>query len=639
KEGHVLVHTLADGFPLDLLSVNQNPPGQGGALQKIRRRDGSRYLDVAWPVFGGQTGVLRLGLSLEPYEKKVRAMWLEMSLMTLAVLMVALLGSLLLIRWITRPLSLLTRTVEAVDGGRMDTRVDVKGYFEVESLSHSFNSMLDRIKDHTRQLHAQREEVQRAYAQTQTCLAISQEMGALTTLDEVGAYLIGRLKRVVTCSQIALLVPSFHQEAVFVVTQKEIKKLQGPKAEAAAGLFADSTEPSFIPRSSVDDGFVPDTFKDWENLAVFPVADRGTVIAALCVACPGTCRCARRDLSIIQTVVSQSVGAIRRSITFEEEYRDARGRTEQDRTFSGMVGRDPRMRLIFELIDDIAPTDASVLIQGESGTGKELVAMAIHERSLRSDKPFVVINCSAYPETLLESELFGHEKGAFTGAVRQKPGRFEQADGGTVFLDEIGEISPSAQAKLLRVLQTRQFERIGGEKRITVDVRVVAATNRELLREVEKGNFREDLYYRLNVIPITMPPLRERRNEIPLLARHFLKIFAEEQGKGLEDFAPDALRLLLEYSWPGNVRELENTIEHAAVLAKGTTVEASDLPGVIHASCPEQQAETVQTIQTSERQLLMDALKSCNGNKAQSARRLGISRSTLYAKLKRYGLD
>ena len=243
-----------------------------------------------------------------------------------------------------------------------------------------------------------------------------------------------------------------------------------------------------------------------------------------------------------------------------------------------MVGKTSEMRTIFGVIGDIAPTDASVLIQGESGTGKELVAQAIHNMSPRQAEPFIVINCSAYPATLLESELFGHEKGAFTGATHRKIGRFEQADGGTVFLDEIGEISPSAQIKLLRVLQTHQFERLGGTQTVSVDVRVISATNRDLLHEVKHGNFREDLYYRLKVIPIAVPPLRQRRNDIPPLARHFLMRFATEQGQSIKDFSSDAMRSLLDYHWPGNVRELENTIEHAVVLAKTPTIQVFDLP-------------------------------------------------------------
>jgi len=264
-----------------------------------------------------------------------------------------------------------------------------------------------------------------------------------------------------------------------------------------------------------------------------------------------------------------------------------------------------------------------------------LVARAIHHLSPRQAKPLVVINCSAYPATLLESELFGHEKGAFTGATRQKPGRFEQADGGTVFLDEIGEIPPPAQIKLLRVLQIRKFERVGGEKTLTVDVRVLAATNKDLMQEVEKGNFREDLFYRLNVIPLILPSLRDRRNDIPLLALYFLRRFAAERGKALREIGSGAMRLLLDYPWPGNVRELENSIEHGVVLAKGSQLEAWDLPSVIHhppTSLPPTMAD-------QELNLLLNILEECGWNKKLAAQRLGISRSTVYAILKRYKIS
>jgi two-component system response regulator HydG len=243
---------------------------------------------------------------------------------------------------------------------------------------------------------------------------------------------------------------------------------------------------------------------------------------------------------------------LRRAILHEEELRGLKIRVESEAAFGGLIGKDPQMQLVCQLIKNVAGSDVTVLIQGESGTGKELVARAIHRFSPRREKPFVVINCSAYPATLLESELFGHEKGAFTGATRQKPGRFEQGDGGTVFLDEIGEIPLPAQIKLLRVLQTRRLERVGGEQTLTVDVRILAATNKNLKREVEKGNFREDLFYRLNVIPIMLPPLRERQNDIPWLSLHFLRRFAAEKGKDLRDISSGAMRLLLDYSWPGN---------------------------------------------------------------------------------------
>ena len=357
------------------------------------------------------------------------------------------------------------------------------------------------------------------------------------------------------------------------------------------------------------------------------------------IACTGECACDRKGLDVINLIFRQTAGTIRRAALQEEEIRDLQERVEITSEFSGIIGKAPQMRIIYKLIEDTAPTDATVLIQGESGTGKELVAKAIHHLSPRRDKPFIVINCSAFPATLLESELFGHEKGAFTSAIRQKAGRFEQADGGTVFLDEIGEIAPSAQIKLLRVLQTQKFERLGGEKTIHVNVRFLAATNRDLLQEVRSGNFREDLYYRLNVIPINLPALNSRVNDIPLLARSFLRRYSQEQGKTIHDFSSEAMRLLLEYAWPGNVRELENSIEHAVVLAKSQLIEVADLPSGIHkalSAAGETRAGNSKTIVQNEKRLLQEVLAECGWNKKLAAQRLGISRSTLYDKIRKH---
>jgi two-component system response regulator HydG len=381
---------------------------------------------------------------------------------------------------------------------------------------------------------------------------------------------------------------------------------------------------------------VPGTFSAAKHLATFPVRRDKQLLGAMIVSCPGNCICEIKDMELLELILNQTSGALKRAAVQEEEIRNLHSRIETVTEFSGIIGKDPKMQKIYKLIEDIAPTDASILIEGESGTGKELVANAIHHLSLRKDNPFVVINCSAYPSTLLESEIFGHEKGAFTGAIRQKAGRFEQAHGGTVFLDEIGEISPSAQIKLLRVLQSQKFERIGGEKTLSVDLRILAATNKDLLEEVKNGNFREDLYYRLNVIPIYLPLLRERSNDIPLLCQHFLAQFSLEQGKDINGFTSDALRLLLDYPWPGNVRELENSIEHATVLAKGDRIEVSDLPPAIRNFDAFFAVESPGTIQENEKNLLTETLEECNWNKKLAAQRLGISRATLYNKLKKY---
>jgi len=310
---------------------------------------------------------------------------------------------------------------------------------------------------------------------------------------------------------------------------------------------------------------------------------------------------------------------------------------EQRYSFGNILGKNTRMQEIFELISAIANTDSTVLIQGESGTGKELIARAIHFNSHRKAKPFVVANCSAYSQNLLESELFGHEKGSFTGAIRRKIGRFEMANGGTIFLDEIGEVSPSTQILLLRVLQDHRFERVGGEETLEVDVRVIAATNKNLTDEMKKGTFREDLYYRLNVIPIFVPPLRERRDDISVLAPYFLQKFSREKGKEITGFLSEVIEILLSHSWPGNVRELENVIEHAIIIAKQDKILPKDLPQYLLQRPLVTQEFT--TLQDYEKHLILKTLEETKWNKHRAAKRLNINRSTLHGKMKRYGLE
>jgi len=309
---------------------------------------------------------------------------------------------------------------------------------------------------------------------------------------------------------------------------------------------------------------------------------------------------------------------------------------EKRYSFGNILGKNTQMQAIYELISDLSNTDSTVLIQGESGTGKELIARAIHFNSYRKNKPFVVANCSAYSQNLLESELFGHEKGSFTGAIRRKIGRFELAHGGTIFLDEIGEVSPPTQILLLRVLQDYRFERVGGEETLEVDVRVIAATNKNLMEEIRKGTFREDIYYRLNVIPIFVPPLRAREDDIPLLASHFLQKFSQEKGKEVTSISPEVMEIFLAHSWPGNVRELENVIEHAIIIAKQEKILPKNLPQyLLQQPLPTKQ---LISLQDHEKNLIMKTLEETNWNKHQTAKKLKINRSTLYGKMKRYGL-
>ncbi len=316
----------------------------------------------------------------------------------------------------------------------------------------------------------------------------------------------------------------------------------------------------------------------------------------------------------------------------------------QSEASSLLLGRSDAMRELVEMVDTVAPTEATVLVSGESGTGKELVARAIQAASTRRDKPFVTINCAALAENLLESELFGHEKGAFTGADRRREGRFVQAHGGTLFLDEIGEMPLSLQAKLLRVLQQGEVQRVGCDETIKVDVRVIAATNRVLADEVAAGRFREDLFYRLNVIGLEVPPLRARREDIPLLASTFLERHAAANRKTIKGFTPQAMDAMLRYGWPGNVRELENAVERAVILSGGEYVAERALPlAVQNAPVPDADGEELalgsMSLEDVERKAIEATLRETEDNKSEAARRLGITRATLHSKLKKYGLD
>jgi two-component system response regulator HydG len=300
-----------------------------------------------------------------------------------------------------------------------------------------------------------------------------------------------------------------------------------------------------------------------------------------------------------------------------------------------IVGNAPAFRRTMEVALQAAPSVANILVTGESGTGKELVARAIHEASSRSDKPFIAVNCAAIPETIMEAELFGHERGAFTGAVQRRDGRFKLADGGTIFLDEVGEMSLAVQVKLLRVLQEGEFEPLGG-KTCRVDVRVVAATNRDLEEEVKRGGFREDLYYRLNVIVVHLPPLRHRLEDVPLLAEHFLGVYAARNGKQMDGIAPEAMGLLAAYYWPGNVRELENVIERAVVLCRGRVLTAQDLPPRVAEEARFEANITVAVgtpLEEVERRLIRETLRQTKGDKKQAAQLLGIATRTIYRKL------
>lgn len=314
---------------------------------------------------------------------------------------------------------------------------------------------------------------------------------------------------------------------------------------------------------------------------------------------------------------------------------ELRSQVQGQERFVGLVGKNHRMHEIYQLVEDLTDSDATVLILGESGTGKELVAEAIHKRSRRCEQPFVKVNCSALSENLLESELFGHVKGAFTGAVRDKVGRFEKAAGGTIFLDEIGDVSLVVQIKLLRVLQEREIERVGSSETIQINTRVVAATNRDLQQAMQQGQFREDLYYRLNVMPIILPALRERKEDLPLLVAHFIEKFNVRTARSIEGIDPQALSKLMDYDWPGNVRELENVIEHAFIKCRARVLQVECLPVNL-----QHQAHCTPAIQAvgGEKQHVLSALQECQWNRSVAAERLGMHRTTLWRKLKEWDM-
>jgi two-component system response regulator AtoC len=329
--------------------------------------------------------------------------------------------------------------------------------------------------------------------------------------------------------------------------------------------------------------------------------------------------------------------------SLRKEVDELRSELKSKYTFENIIGQSGVMQDVFRAVEKVVDSNVTVLIQGESGTGKELIARAIHFHSTnRASKPFVAVNCSALPESLLESELFGHEKGAFTGAAGRRIGKFEQANTGTIFLDEIGLMTQATQSKVLRVLQEREFERVGGNELVKVEIRFISATNKDLEDEMKKGLFREDLFYRVSVFPIKLPALRERKEDIPLLAAHFLQKYSQQEGKEINGISADALDLMMAYNWPGNVRELENAIERAVVLATTSEISVKDLPSGVRSLGEKRLYESDDTlagwIEKLEEDALRQALLECEGNISKTAKKLGIGRATIYRKAKKYGL-
>jgi DNA-binding NtrC family response regulator len=431
----------------------------------------------------------------------------------------------------------------------------------------------------------------------------------------------------------------------FVIRVLEMDELLAtiPKTPPDAVLMNFSSTPTVEQLSVVQEIHSLD-----EHLPIFVLAPSSDVMTAV-----GIMKAGATDFYLLPTAMDQLDSSLRRAShfyhlarkVFQMERKDA-GKGE----FLGIIGQSPKMQENFRVISTVAKSNATVLIQGESGTGKELVAKAIHALSGRAKNKFIDLNCGAIPRELLENELFGHERGAYTGADRRYIGSFERADGGTIFLDEISEMDPSLQVKILRVLQERSFQRVGGSEKVQVDVRIVAATNKDLGEEVATGRFREDLYYRLNVVPVMLPPLRERREDIPFLARHFLDIYSQLNDKIFLDFHPQTIELLMAYHWPGNVRELENTIERVVVLSNDSQVKVKHLPDHLQNSGstaawssdrslpPSSSGQQILSLEEVEKFAIETALKKFDGNVLEAARHLQVGQATLYRKIRKFGI-
>ena len=383
--------------------------------------------------------------------------------------------------------------------------------------------------------------------------------------------------------------------------------------------------------------------KKYQDMSVLMITAHGTIETAVEAMKKGAKDYILKPLHLDEIV--GKVETISQLKTLIKENRYLKDKLSKKFNFENIIGKNKKMQELFELIRDIAKTSSTVLIRGESGTGKELIANAIHFNSDRIEKPFVKVNCAVLAENLLESELFGHVKGAFTGAIRDKVGRFELAHGGTIFLDEIGDISPNMQLKLLRVLQEGEFERVGGNETKKVDVRILAATNRNLEEAMKSGNFRQDLYYRLSVIPLDVPPLKERKDDIPLLVTYFLERFCVDFKKQIQAVDDDAMSYLQTYDWPGNIRELENLMERAIVLNKSGILTVKDFPISISSAETEEEInihvdnDLTEVVDNFEKKIILKALRENNFNKLRTAEKLGIHRSTFMSKLKKYEIN
>jgi len=477
-------------------------------------------------------------------------------------------------------------------------------------------------------------ELEKSYKEMESLCDITRSTSEKKSLGEAFDFIIDQTKDILSFEEIAPLI--LNKEKKGFVKVNGYKELSIEDREGLISNISLMRHPMNIDELGARGYPCLKSFDGYESISLVPIIKENEVIGVVILLASEHIVFSRKDLRFLYLMLSQVAGIIRRIALNNEKMNELENKVKMFSGYGGIVGKDHKMQQLYKLILDIAPTDATVLIHGESGSGKELVARAVHLHSYRKDNPFVVVNCSAYPQTLLESELFGHEKGAFTGATHRKLGRFELADKGTLFLDEIGEIPLMSQVKLLRFLQFQKFERLGGMETLEVDIRVVAATNKDLKKEVENGNFREDLYYRLNVIPINIPPLRVRRNDISLIVEHFLKRLNLRGNKKVKGISSEAMDTLMRYNWPGNVRELENIIEHAFILTKNEFISGQSLPLDIYSIVNKEQK--ISSFQENEKKFLARVLEEYKWNKLQVAKKLNISRSTLYAKLKKYNI-
>ena len=492
-----------------------------------------------------------------------------------------------------------------------------------------------KIRDHAQELESR---VQKATAdlshqcrRLQVLLQIGKQAGEIPTYGKMSEFLQEKIESSTGLKCPRIMVLNTIRDGL-IGGRSNSRQAKGTAliAEIIKGLRG---SPRPLTSHELEKMQLPVEAGDRERVVMLPIdTEEGDPVGAALVVASGQRE--EEELKFAGLLLSLVAGALRRAVVQEEEISNLRQIVEKEK-FGNMIGRHEKMRGIFNLISNVAASDATVLILGESGTGKELAARRVHELSMRSSGPFIVLDCAAYPQTLLEAEMFGHEKGAFTGAVHARKGLFELAQAGTLFLDEVGDVPLPSQVKLLRALQFREFHRLGSETLTKVDVRVIAATARNLREEIERGTFREDLYYRLHVIPITMPPLRERLSDLPLLVAHFLERLSG--GPANKKIRPDAMQVLFNHNWPGNIRELENAIEHAFILSGTDDIKTADLPAYLH-GYRKTSPTASDGLDHVERSHVMKVLQDCRGNKIMAARRLRISRSTLYRKLEQFDI-